>query len=81
MNDVKCDQLGFGSLFLINLLQERDNYNNIIAENTEKHLTNLCQTLTNQLEDVRLQLRLSEEKCKRFEYEQAAKNDKLDAFA
>jgi hypothetical protein len=61
-------------------LKERESYNNIVLENTEKHLTSLCQTLTNELEDVRLQLKLSDEKCKRFEFEQNEKNEKIALF-
>lgn len=52
-----------------------------MAENTEKHLTNLCQTLNNQLEDVKSQLKLTEEKCKRYEFEQSAKQDKIENYA
>ena len=60
--------------------KERDNYNTVMAENTEKHLTSLCQTLTTQLEDVRLQLRLYEDKCQRLEYDQNSRSDKIDSF-
>jgi hypothetical protein len=52
----------------------------VLTENTEKHLTNLCQTLNNQLEDVRIQLKLAEEKNKRYEYEQNAKHDKIESY-
>ena len=58
--------------------REKECFNSIVAENTEKHLTNLCQTLTSQLEDIRLQLRMSEEKAKRFEHELMMKNERLD---
>ena len=60
--------------------KEKESYNNVALENTEKHLTSLCQTLTNELEDVRLQLKLSDEKCKRFEFEQNEKNEKISLF-
>ncbi len=58
--------------------KERDTYNHVIAENTEKHLTSLCQTLTSQMEDLRAQLKLAEEKCKRLESEQLIKFDKFE---
>ena len=58
--------------------KERDSYNHVVAENTEKHLSNLCQTLTTQLEDLKLQLKLADEKCKRFECEQNSKHDKFE---
>lgn len=58
--------------------KDRDNYNHAIAENTEKHLTSLCQTLTSQMEDLRTQLKLSEDKCKRIESEQLFKFDKFE---
>jgi hypothetical protein len=51
-----------------------------MTENTEKHLTSLCQTLNNQLEDVRMQLKHSEDKNKRFEYEQNARHDKIEGY-
>ena len=51
-----------------------------MAENTERHLTNLCQTLTTQLEDVKEQLRTSEERYKRLETELVAKNDKYESL-
>jgi hypothetical protein len=60
--------------------KERDSFNTTIAENTEKHLTHLCQTLTTQLEDVKMQLRISEDKCRRLESEQNNRSDKLDAY-
>lgn len=59
--------------------KEREGYNQIVAENTEKHLSNLCQTLTSQMEDYKVQLKMSDEKCKRLESEQNAKYDKFDA--
>ena len=49
-----------------------------MAENTEKHLTTLCQTLTSQMEDMKLQLRLTEETCKSLESELNSKQDKLE---
>lgn len=61
--------------------KERDNYNQIVAENTEKHLSNLCQTLTGQMEDMKVQLKLSDEKCRRLEAEQNTKYDKFEAQA
>ncbi len=61
--------------------KERDNYNHILAENTEKHLTSLCQTLTNQIEDLRLQHKQAEEKCKRLESDQLIKFDKFETQA
>lgn len=67
-------------MLLFFILQERENFNNAVAENTERHLTSLCQTLTNQLEDVREQLRLSEERYKRIDNELLAKNDKYEAI-
>jgi hypothetical protein len=51
-----------------------------MTENTEKHLTNLCQTLTNQIEDLRLQLKIAEDKCKRYEYEQINRQDKIESL-
>lgn len=60
--------------------KERDSYNKDLSENTEKHLSNLCQTLTNQLEDLRVQARLSEDKCKRLESEQNSKLDRLENY-
>lgn len=59
--------------------KERESYNHVVAENTEKHLSNLCQTLTSQMEDLKLQLKLSDEKCKRLECEQNSKYDKFEA--
>lgn len=59
--------------------KERESYNQLVAENTEKHLTSLCQTLTSQIEDLRAQLKLSEEKCKRIESEQLIKYDKFES--
>ena len=59
--------------------KERDGYNQIVAENTEKHLSSLCQTLTSQMEDLKVQLKMSDEKCRRLESEQNAKYDKFDA--
>lgn len=58
--------------------KERESYNQMVAENTEKHLTSLCQTLTSQIEDLRAQLKLSEEKCKRVESEQLIKFEKFE---
>lgn len=60
--------------------KDRENYNIVLAENTEKHLTNLCQTLTAQLEDLRMQLKLADEKCKRTEAELSSKNEKSDSL-
>lgn len=58
--------------------KERENFNSAIAENTERHLTSLCQTLTSQLEDLKDQLRISDERCHKIETESQAKNEKLD---
>ena len=60
--------------------KDRDSYNIVLAENTEKHLTNMCQTLTTQLEDLRMQLKLADEKCKRTEADITSKNEKSDAL-
>jgi len=61
--------------------KERDSYNQVMAENTEKHLSNLCQTLTGQMEDLKVQLKLSDEKCRRLEAEQNTKYDKFEVQA
>ena len=58
--------------------KERDSYNQVMAENTEKHLSNLCQTLTGQMENLKVQLKLSDEKCRRLEAEQNTKYDKFE---
>ena len=68
------------SLIVFFLIKERDNFNTAIAENTERHLTNLCQTLTNQLEDVREQLRNSDERYKRLEAEIATRTEKYESI-
>jgi predicted nucleic acid-binding Zn-ribbon protein len=60
--------------------KERENFNGAIAENTERHLTSLCQTLTSQLEDLKDQLRLSDERYLKIETESQAKSDKIDVL-
>ena len=60
--------------------KERDNFNAAVAENTERHLTNLCQTLTSQLEDVREQLKGSDERYKRLEADSLGKQEKYESF-
>jgi hypothetical protein len=60
--------------------KERDSFNSAIAENTERHLTSLCQTLNTQLEDVREQLRASDERFKRLEADSFLKIEKFESL-
>ncbi|RNA16350.1 hypothetical protein BpHYR1_053577 [Brachionus plicatilis] len=61
--------------------REKESYGKEFLENTEKHLTNLCQTLTVQLEDVKFQLRVAEEKIKRSEAELNSKEEKINCYS
>jgi hypothetical protein len=50
------------------------------AENSEKHLSNVCYQLKNQVEDLKLQLKLAEEKNKLLEFDFNSIKQKCDYF-
>ncbi|CAF0735884.1 unnamed protein product [Brachionus calyciflorus] len=60
--------------------RDKESYSKDLAENTEKHLTNLCQTLTSQLDDMRFNLKTAEEKLRRLENDHATKDEKMNSL-